>query len=223
MGVLVVLTLFVSGVVAQVEEVIALAPRTITGLVSPLVKATPWGVLGVLTAVPWLVVRDARRRRVEQIEQDLPLFLELLATLGESGLGFDASLDRILTAQPEGRPLAEEWRTFQLEVLAGRPRIQCLRRLARRLDVTAFTIFISALVQAEQVGSGVADVLRRQADDLRDRRRERALSLAAALPVKLMFPLIVCFLPGIFVVTLGPTFHEFFKRADSVIPRSWRH
>jgi pilus assembly protein TadC len=219
-GLLAVFTLYVSGLVARAEEAAALAPRVITGLLGPLVSATPWGLLSVCTALPWLVVREARRRRVEQIEQDLPLFLELLATLGESGLGFDASLDRILAAQPEARPLAREWRTFQGEVLAGRPRIQCLRRLARRVDVMPFTIFISALVQAEQVGSGVADVLRRQADDLRDRRRERSLALAAALPVKLMFPLIICFLPGIFVVTLGPTFHEFLKRADSIMPRS---
>jgi pilus assembly protein TadC len=113
--------------------------------------------------------------------------------------------------------LAVEFRTFQGELLAGRPRVQCLRRLARRVDVTSFTVFISALVQSEQVGSGMAEVLRRQADDLRDRRRERALAVAATLPVKLVFPLIICFLPGIFVVTLGPTFNEFFKRADSFL------
>ena len=82
-------------------------------------------------------------------------------------------------------------------MLAGRPRIASLRRLARRVDVTAFTIFVSALVQTEQTGSGVAEVLRRQADDLRDRRREQAVAIAMALPVKLLFPLVICFLPGL--------------------------
>ena len=67
---------------------------------------------------------------------------------------------------------SQEFRTFQAEVLAGRPRVECLRRIARRLDVTSVTIFISALVQAEQIGSGMAEVLRSQADDLRQRRRE---------------------------------------------------
>jgi len=73
------------------------------------------------------------------------------------------------------------------------------------------------LVQAEQVGSGISEVLRRQADDLRNRRRERALALANALPVKLLFPLVICFLPGLFVATLGPTFYQFFQFADAVI------
>jgi pilus assembly protein TadC len=161
-------------------------------------------------------VRRARRQRVTEIEQDLPLFLELLATLGEAGLGFDAALARILDAQPGERVLMQELRTFQVEVLAGRPRIQVLRRLSRRVDVTTFTIFISALVQAEQSGAGIAGVLRRQAEDARDRRRERTLQIAAALPVKLLFPLIICFLPGIFVAALGPTAHQFFQFIDNL-------
>src|SRR5262249_42504773 len=114
------------------------------------------------------------------------------------------------------RPLAEEFRTFQMEVLAGRPRVACLRGLARRLDVSVFTVFISALVQANQVGAGVANVLRRQVEELRNRRRERALTVAAAMPVKLLFPPIICFLPGIFVAALGPAFFQFFQLIDSL-------
>jgi tight adherence protein C len=149
------------------------------------------------------------------VERDLPVTLELLATLAEAGLGFDAALDRILTSQPSYRVLVQEFRTFQAEVLAGRPRVDCLRRIARRLDVTAVTILISALVQAEQIGSGVAEVLRSQADDLRQRRRERAIEFSMALPVKLLFPLVICFLPGILLFTLGPAFYEFFRLADT--------
>ncbi len=120
-----------------------------------------------------------------------------------------------MRSQPAGRPLADEFRTFQLELLGGRPRVHCLRRLARRAEVTTFTAFVSALVQAEQVGGGVASVLRRQADDLRDRRREQFLARAMTLPVQLVFPLVICFLPGLFVFTLGPVFYQFFQFADA--------
>ena len=77
------------------------------------------------------------------------------------------------------------------------------------------TILVSALVQAEQLGTGIAQALRRQADDLRDRRRERANAFAMALPVKRMFPLVVCFMPGIFVWTLGPALTQLFQIADT--------
>ena len=179
----------------------------------------PWILMIVLASLPWLVVRASRRRIVTEVERDLPLVLELLATLGESGLGFDAALERVITSQPPDRPLTAEFRAFQRETLTGRPRVGALRHLARRLDVPSLTIFISAVVQAEQVGSGISDVLRRQAEDVRDRRRERALNLARRLPVKLLFPLVICFLPAIFVVTLGPIFLQFFKFAEALINR----
>lgn len=182
----------------------------------PFAQALPWLLVLVLSALPTLRVRAARRRRVEWIEQDLAITLELLATLSEAGIGFDAGLERILSSQPADRPLAQEFRQFQIELLAGRPRVQCLRRLARRIDVPSLTIFISALVQASQVGAGTAEVLRRQVEDLRNRRRENALTTAAALPVKLLFPLVLCFIPGIFVAALGPAFYQVFQLFDTL-------
>jgi tight adherence protein C len=179
----------------------------------------PWIILTIVVCLPWLVVRASRRRIVTEVERDLPLVLELLATLGESGLGFDAALARVVAAQPPERPLTAEFRTFQRETLTGRSRVDALRRLARRLDVPTMTIFISAVVQAEQIGSGVADVLRSQAEDVRDRRRDRALNLAQSLPVKLLFPLVICFLPAIFVVTLGPIMLQFIKFAEAILYR----
>lgn len=192
-------------------------PGAIGEIFLPLVWTGPWILALGIAMLPTLAVRRARRSRVQSIEQDLPMFLEMLATLSEAGLGFDAALDRILRSQPEIRPLVQEFRLFQVEVLAGRPRVRCLRRLAERVDSTHLTIFLSALIQAEQVGGGVAAVLRRQAEDLRERRRERFLAQAMTLPVKLVFPLVICFLPGIFVVTLGPIFHQFFQFADGLM------
>jgi tight adherence protein C len=204
------------GLVDLAERAVSNVPGGIGDIFLPVLYAGPWIVLSGLALFPMLFVRAARRRRVQQVERDLPVTLELLATLSESGLGFDAALTRIQEAQAPSRVLAAELRSFQAEVLSGRSRIECLRRLARRMEVPGISILVSALVQAEQIGSGVAETLRRQADDLRDRRRERATELAMALPIKRMFPLVICFLPGIFVWTLGPTFYQFFQYADTI-------
>jgi pilus assembly protein TadC len=196
-------------------RLISALPGGFWDILIPLVYLAPVMLVLSLVSLPWLVVRAARRQRVTRAEQDLPITLELLATLAEGGLAFDAALDRILSSQPEDRPLAQEFRLYQVELLAGRPRVQCLRRLSRRLDIPAFTTFISALVQAEQVGAGIAQVLRVQVEDFRQRRRERALRLAMTLPVKLIFPLIICFLPGLFVALLGPAFYQIVEFLDN--------
>jgi tight adherence protein C len=186
-------------------------------LVASLGRLLPWVVLVAVAAAPLLYVRARRAKRVLSIDNELPMVLELLATMSEAGLGFDASFSKILDNEPETTPLVEELELFQLETLAGVPRVRCFRRLAQRAEVSAMTIFCSAMIQAEQVGAGFSSVLRTQATDLRSRRRERAMIKAQALPVKLVFPLVICFLPGIFVVTLGPAFMEFFKMASGVI------
>jgi pilus assembly protein TadC len=151
---------------------------------------------------------------VTAIEQDLPLTLDLLATLAEAGLSFDAALDRVLETQRRERPLAEDFRLFRLEILTGRGRVDALQRLNQHVNVPWFGIFVSALIHAEQVGAGLAATLRAQADDLRNRRRERALALAMAVPVKLLFPLITCFLPGIMIAALGPIIFQIVQVLD---------
>jgi tight adherence protein C len=196
---------------------LSIVPGGFGDLFLPAVFIAPWFSLVFVGCLPFLYVRRQRRQRVEQLEQDLPIALDLMATLSEAGLGFDAVLARLVQTRIGSRPLGQEFRTFQADLLAGRSRVQALRRLARRAEVSSTTLLVSSLVQAEQLGMGLADVLRRMADDLRDRRREKANAFAASLPVKLMLPLIACFLPGVFVWTLGPIFSHFFKLADSVI------
>jgi tight adherence protein C len=181
----------------------------------PAVWISPWILLLGLAALPSLMVHRARRQRVELVEQDLPLTLELLATLSEAGLGFDAALARMQSTRLATRPLASEFRSFQADLMSGRPRIHALRRLSNRIQIPSMSIFVSALVQAEQLGMGIAQVLRRQADDMRDRRRERANAFAMSLTVKRVIPLVVCFLPGLFVWTLGPFFVQLFQLADT--------
>ena len=185
--------------------------------IARLVLALPWLAALVLSAAPILLVRARRDRRVAAVEQDLPMVLELLATLAEGGLGFDASLDRVVESQPAGRPLIDALRLFRLEVRGGGARIECLRRLAWRLEVPAVSSAVAALIQAEELGSGLAEVLRPLAEDLRLRRRERALAKAETLPEKLVFPLVLGFLPGLLVWTLGPSLHQLVTTIDTIM------
>jgi tight adherence protein C len=216
-GLLVAYLLQASGLTEAGLRLTSRIPGGMGDLGLPFVYLAPWVTAAVVAGLPWLAVHSARERRKQSIGQDLPLALELLATLSEAGLSFDQALAHVLDSQTEVRPLAEELRGLQADILASRPRIECFRRLARRVQLASFSVFISAVVQAEQIGAGVAVVLRRQADDLRQRRREEAMALAMALPVKRLFPMVICFMPGIFLVTLGPAIHEFLKFAQGFL------
>ncbi|MEM9826479.1 MAG: type II secretion system F family protein [Planctomycetota bacterium] len=207
--------IFQTGLMPQAERLLYEVPGGVGEVFLPLAWIAPWmGGLSFL-AMPILIIRARRRKRIMQTEQDLPVTLDLLATLAESGIGFDAALDRILDTQSSIRPLPQDMRMFQVDILAGRSRIEALRRLMARVDVPWFTIFVSALIHAEQVGSGLANTLRIQADDLRNRRRERVLALTMSLPVKLVLPLVICFLPGILLAAIGPTAYQVLTVLDS--------
>jgi len=203
----------------RMVEAMSVIPGGIGDIFAFIAGAASYILFIIGIAIPTLVVRAARRSRVEAIEQDLAPALELLATLAEAGLGFDAAIGRIQESQSADRPLVEEFRIYQRDVLGGVSRLGALRALARRVDVTSVTIFISALVQAEEVGTSLSETLRTQADDLRDRRKLQALIRAQALPVKLVFPLMVCFLPGIFFSTLGPVLSQLVDVIDTVLKR----
>ncbi len=205
-----------AGVMDQVVREVMGLPPSVADILVPLLTLSPYILALLLFFAPLMIVNGARRRRVREIERELPILLDLLATLSEAGLGFDSALSQVIEAETEENALQDEIRQFQLEGMAGVPRTRCFRRLADRVRVGSMTIFCSAMIQAEQVGAGFSRVLRQQADDLRNRRRERALILAQSLPVKLVFPLVICFLPGIFLATLGPAFHQFLQYADSM-------
>ena len=217
-GFLLALGIVRSGFVGQTLDRISNFPGGSLELVSPILLVAPWLIFFILIMVPTVLARARRRRRVAEIEVDLPVTLELLATLAEAGLGFDAALERVVRSQSNDRLLAREFRAFQGEVRSGRPRVRSLRRLARRIDVASMNMLVSALVQAEQVGSGIASVLRRQAEDMRARRRERAIEFSMALPVKRLLPMVICFLPAIFVAALGPAFYKLFTQTFASFP-----
>ena len=209
-------TLFLlSGLQGVMERTVVLVPGGVGETFLPVVWVAPWIIAILLICLPITTVRSSRRKRVAMIEQDLPLAMELMATLSEAGLSFDSALLRILKTRLAGRPLANELNLYHADLLAGRPRIQSLRRLSGRIRIGSISILVSALVQAEQMGMGIARVLRTQADDIRARRREKAIAFANSLPVKRLFPLVICFLPGLFVWTLGPAFVQLFKLTET--------
>lgn len=206
----------------QLVEMVANAPGSTAEVLAAILQAGPWILLGGAALAPTMVVRNMRRTRIRAIEQDLPLALELFATMAEAGLGFDAALAKIVRLRGGDRVLISEFINFQLDMLAGIPRTQALRQLARRVEVPSLTRFTSALIQAEQAGASMAETLQHQADDLRQRRREDALLQAQALPVKLVFPLVICFLPGIFVSTLAPVIYQMIQVANGVLSSTAR-
>ncbi|QDU16199.1 Bacterial type II secretion system protein F domain protein [Gimesia maris] len=208
------------GAVSQVTMLLRILPGGVGEVFLPLAWISPWVGGMLLGLLPALYVRSKRKNRVREIEKDLPLTLDLLATLAEAGLSFDSAMDRIVNTQKELRALAQELRLFQMDILAGRQRIDALRLLMRRIDVPWFSIFVSAVMHAEQAGSSLAVTLRTQANDLRMRRRERALAMAMAIQVKLLFPLIICFLPGIMTAALGPVIYQIVKVLDSFLKGS---
>ena len=216
-GLLVAFLLYQSTVVTLGESILRAIPGAVGEVFLPILWISPVLAVGIVVGMPAVIVRGRRRTRSRMIEQDLPLTLDLLATLAEAGLSFDAALERVLETQRHRRPLAEEFRLFRLEIMTGRGRIDSLRRLKDNINVPWFSIFISALIHAEQIGASLAATLRAQADDLRSRRRERALALAMAVPVKLLFPLIICFLPGIMIASLGPIIFQIIQVLDQFI------
>jgi tight adherence protein C len=156
--------------------------------------------LGFLAPEFWLG-RKIRQRQTEYILQ-LPDALDLLTISVEAGLGFDAALAKVVEKM-EG-PLIAEFRQALAEIRMGRLRRDALRDVATRCDVQPVTNFIGAIVQAEQLGVPIAKVLQIQSQQLRIERRQRAEEAAAKAPVKMLFPMVGCIFPTIFIVILGP-------------------
>ncbi|MDA7951887.1 MAG: type II secretion system F family protein [Pirellulaceae bacterium] len=191
--------------------------ENIVPIIQPLIALAPWVFALTLTLLPFLYVRKCRRRRIAEIEQDLPLVLDLLATIVSSGGSLDSAISNLLSTPLGERPLLQELRKTQWEMLAGFSRLEVLRRLQQRIDIMSVSIWVSALIQADQLGMSLNNVLLQQATDLRSRRRERANAFTASLAVKLMLPMVACFLPSLFIWILGPVFWQFFEIADTIL------
>ncbi|MCC9643199.1 type II secretion system F family protein [Rhodopirellula sp. JC740] len=215
-GTMAVLAMRWSGVQQLVLNGIEAVPGGLSGMLAPVVIVSPWLIVVMISLLPLLVVRASRRKRVQQVSRDLPLALDLWATLAEGGLGFDAALDRWMKTQRVDRVLASACRGFQRDLLGGMARSSAYRRLSDRLQIPPLTRFTAAMIQSEQMGSSVSETLRLQAEDVRAERREKSLAFAQSLATKRVIPLVVCFLPGLFVWPLGPFFTQLLRIVDSL-------
>jgi tight adherence protein C len=148
----------------------------------------------------WLGARISARQH--KIVRMLPDSLDLLTVSVRAGLGFDASLAKVIEKVPG--PLSEEFRRALAEVRLGRNRREALRDIVTRTDVGPLSTFLGAIIQAEQLGVAISRVLEVQSEQLRIERRQRAEEMAAKAPIKMLFPLVGCIFPSIFIVILGP-------------------
>lgn len=186
--------------------VLGLGLAVLLGLEQPmfLLAVVGGGVLGYL--LPQMILGSKVKKRQKQILLAMPSALDLLTISVEAGLSFDAALTRV--AEKYQNPLTSEINQVLNEIRLGRPRVEALEDMARRCKVEELTNFVQAVVQSEQLGVGIANVLRIQSEEIRRRRRQRAEEQGQKAPLKMLFPMVGCIFPTLFIVLLGPAVVE---------------
>jgi tight adherence protein C len=152
--------------------------------------------------LPDVWVRNLGEHRQQSLVLGLPDAVDMMTVCVEAGLGFDAALSRV-ALNVEG-PIASEFARVLQEMQFGMSRTEALRSMVNRTDVAEIRTFVSSMIQSSELGISVGNVLREQAREMRVRRRQRAEEKAQKLPVKILFPLLLCMLPAMFVVVIGP-------------------
>lgn len=163
-----------------------------------------YGLVGFAISqyVPVLYLKSKTADRKKSAVKELPDFLDLLTVSIEAGLGFDSALSKVV-AKKEGT-LSKEFQRCLEEIRLGKTRREALTGVKKRLNVDDIHAFIGSIIQAEQLGIGMVQVLRIQSDEVRARRKQRAEEQAMKAPIKMMFPLVLFIFPGIFIILLGP-------------------
>jgi tight adherence protein C len=178
-----------------------------------LIRANVAVALGVAIAgytLPGIVLARLAKRRQHRLRLSLPDALDLLVVSVEAGLGLDQAIlrvgDELSFAHPE---LADELRLVNLELRGGAGRAEALHNLGQRTGVEDISSLVAMLVQTDKFGTSVAQSLRVHSETLRTKRRQRAEEAAAKTGVKMVFPLVFCIFPAIWVVTIGPAAIKF--------------
>ena len=157
-------------------------------------------LIGSMLPKVWLDNRV--RHRQQEILKSLPDAFDLITVCVEAGLGLEAALARV--AEKVEGPFGDELAIMMREVSMGKLRRDALKEMGDRTGVHDLISFINAVVQAETMGTSIATVLRVQAEQMRTKRRQRAEQQAQQAPIKMMFPLVLCIFPSLFIVVLGP-------------------
>ena len=179
---------------------LALALSDGTPQLVALLPGVLFGLGGAYIPVFWLSSQARARQRA--MIKGLPDSFDLLTICVEAGLGLDAAFHRV--AEKQSGPFVEEIRVMLREIALGKARRQALLDLAERTGIDDVRNFAHAVVQAEQLGTNLTQVLRVQAQRMRVRRRQRAEQEARRAPVKMVFPLVLCLMPSLFIFILGP-------------------
>ena len=171
-----------------------------TGPVIGLLIGVAGVAFGYIAPEFWLGRRVSARKHAILLQ--IPDALDLLTISVRAGLGFDAALGKVV--EKLAGPLTDEFRRALAEVRMGKARRDALRDIVARTDVAPLTNFIGAIIQAEQLGVSISKVLQVQSEQLRIERRQRAEEMANKAPIKMLFPLVGCIFPSLFVVIQGP-------------------
>ena len=168
------------------------------------------GGLALGYLLPGMALARMAKRRAHRIRLALADALDLLVVSVEAGLGLDQALTRVGAELAFAYPdLSAELRLVNLELRAGKPRPEALRNLADRTGVDDLGSLVTMLIQTDKFGTSVAQALRVYSETLRTKRRQRAEEAAAKTGVKMVFPLVFCIFPAIWVVTIGPAAIKF--------------
>jgi tight adherence protein C len=193
------------GLKVVVAGIVAVVVVLVLGLVAGdfafgILAGMALGVIGFFGPDFWLSRRIKKRQKA--ILLAIPDSLDLLTISVKAGLGFDAALAKVV--EKTKTPVAEEFQRALAEIRVGKARRDALRDVVARTQVGALTNFIGAIIQAEQLGVSISKVLMVQSEQLRIERRQRAEEMAAKAPIKMLFPLVGCIFPSMFIVILGP-------------------
>lgn len=159
-------------------------------------------MVGIGYLAPDLAVYNSGLKRTEEIRLKLPDALDLLDLCVESGLSLQAAMAKV--AEVQSGPVAQEFARVLQEMRLGVARADALQALADRATQEDLRQLVAAIIQAESLGIPIAGVLKEQANEMRAKRSSRARELAQKVPVKILAPLMLCFLPGLFIIILGP-------------------
>jgi len=164
------------------------------------------GALGA--AYPQIWLSDQVKKRHVLISRALPYNLDLLTLSVEAGLDFTAAIAKVVEKGKAG-PLRDELQLVLKQLKMGKTREEALKAMVARVDLASLTMFVMALVQADRMGTSLGKVLRIQSTQLRQDRTMRAEKLAGEAPVKMLFPLIACIFPTVFMILFGPIIFAF--------------
>lgn len=149
-----------------------------------------------------IIIKSMIKTRKSQIVKDLPDVMDLVTVSVEAGLSFDGAIDRVINAIDS--PVTEEFSIMLKEVRMGKVRKEALREMGKRCDVSDMTTLLGSIIQADELGVSMGNILRIQSKQLREKRRQRAREKSLKAPIKLLFPIIFFIFPTIFVLLLAP-------------------